>query len=276
MERNDELIKTNKMQVEKAQFSAYKKAQLVSMLEEQHSTLAAMKRVLYTETNELRDRLMVLNTENSFLKETLAQKTREAALNLHQEADMREKLRPIVEKLQSKHSLEMEALRLEYRSLQARLLTTESALNEMRAKSGALLARKSAAEAALNSLKKEHEKLLNELENEANLYKAIKTLEFSPNEGELSKEELYSKLYEYKAALRAAGKQNAAAEETIQTLNIALKESQAFLENLRIKHAEHLLALRERVLQLEALFEAPVAKEPSQSCIKQFPINGKP
>lgn len=274
MERNEDLINSNMPHIEKAQYSAYRKAQLISMLEEQHSTLAAMKRVFYTETNELRERLMALNTENSFLKDALKQKEAEACEPSQSEAALREKLRPLLEKLTLKHNAELDALRLEYRNLKERLLTTETALNEMRVKAGSLLTKKKTAEEALIRLQAENIKLSQALNDEEALVKHAKTLDFAEAGGELSQKALYAKLDEYKAALRASIKLAGRQEETIKTLNEELEESEAAFISLRKEQAERLKGIRQQIEQLDALLEPPIEQQ-AQSCIKQFPLPKK-
>lgn len=274
MERNEDLTNSNMPHVEKAQYSSYRKAQLISMLENQHSTLAAMKRVFYTETNELRERLMALNTENSFLKDALKQKEAEVCEPSQSEAALREKLRPLLEKLTLKHNAELDALRLEYRSLKERLLTTETALSDMRVKAGSLLTKKKAAEEALIRLQAENLKLSKALNDEEALVKHAKTLDFAEAGGELSQKALYVKLDEYKAALRASIKLAERQEETIKTLNEELKESEAAFIALRKEQSERLKGIRHQVEQLNALLEPPIEQQ-AQSSIKQFPLPKK-
>jgi chromosome segregation ATPase len=229
--------------------SGYKRAELEHMLEEQANTIASMKRVFYRDTEELRDQLMVLNAENRCLKEQLAEyeKAPPAVVNEPAPTDeqaLRERLRPIVEKLQIRHQQELACLRNEMRSLTENLQQTTQTQEELRANCGAQNARRQAAEYALEIARKEMETLKAQHDTDGETIAHLQATVAATVDGNL--DELHSRhIQEYKQALAAAMKQNAQQEEIIHALTQKIDTSAIHYREQRAQQLDYLRKIRE-------------------------------
>ncbi len=225
--------------------SGYKRTELERMAEEQANTIASMKRVFYRDTDELRDQLMVLNAENRSLKEQLAGYENGSSDNAAtDEQVLRERLRPIVEKLQSKHQKEIACLRNEIHTLMENLQQTTQTQEELRANCGAQNARRQAAEYALEIARKEIEALKAQHEADADAIAHLQATIEATADGNLS--ELHSRhIQEYKQALAAAMKQSAQQEEIIHALTQKIDASAAHYREQRTQQLDYLRKIRE-------------------------------
>ncbi|MEL7603352.1 MAG: hypothetical protein AAGU77_09380 [Bacillota bacterium] len=250
--------------------SGYKRAELEHMLEEQANTIASMKRVFYRDTEELRDQLMVLNAENRCLKEQLAEyeKAPPVVVNVPVPTDeqaLRERLRPIVEKLQMRHQQELACLRNEMRSLTENLQQTTQTQEELRANCGAQNARRQAAEYALEIARKEMETLKAQHDTDSETIARLQATVTASADGNL--DELHSRhIQEYKQALAAAMKQNAQQEEIIHALTQKIDGSAVHSREQRAQQLDYLRKIRE---SFDMFFEF-MAPEETQTSRQQL------
>lgn len=245
--------------------SGYKRAELERMLEEQANTIASMKRVFYRDTEELRDQLMVLNAENRCLKEQLSvyENAPPDAPDKPAPTDeqaLRERLRPIVEKLQIRHQQEITCLRNEMRSLVENLQQTTQTQEELRANCGAQNARRQAAEYALEIARKEMETLKAKHESDSETIAHLQATVAATVDGNL--DELHSRhIQEYKQALAAAMKQGTQQEEIIHALTQKIDTSTAHYREQRAQQLDYLRKIRES-FELFFEFMAPEDTQP--------------
>ncbi len=250
--------------------SGYKRAELEHLLEEQANTIASMKRVFYRDTEELRDQLMVLNAENRCLKEQLAEyeKAPPVVVNVPAPTDeqaLRERLRPIVEKLQMRHQQELSCLRNEIRSLTENLQQTTQTQEELRANCGAQNARRQAAEYALEIARKEMETLKAQHDTDSETIARLQATVTASADGNL--DELHSRhIQEYKQALAAAMKQNAQQEEIIHALTQKIDGSAVHSREQRAQQLDYLRKIRE---SFDMFFEF-MAPEETQTSRQQL------
>ena len=225
-----------------------KRAELERMVEEQTNTIASMKRVFYRDTEELRDQLMVLNSENRCLKDRLAELEKAPQMPGEQlppdEQAIRERLRPMVEKLQMKHQQELASLRMELRQLSEQLTQSTQSLENFRAKSGSQIARRQAAEEALERAQQEITALKEQRNaDEAAIARLQSAIISSEPDGQ---DEQHSRhIHEYKQALAAALKQNAQQDELIQTLTRQLEYTTAHYKEQRAQQLDYLRNIRD-------------------------------
>lgn len=257
--------------------SGYKRAELEQMAEEQANTIASMKRVFYRDTEELRDQLMVLNAENRCLKEQIAAYEK-AQLSVSEEAasideqTLRERLKPIVEKLQMRHQQEIASLKNELLSLKVNLQQTSQTQEELRQNCGAQNARRQAAEYALEIARKEIEALKTQHDSDSEVIAHLQASISATADGNLS--ELHSRhIQEYKQALASAMKQSTQQEEIIHALTQKIDTSAAHYREQRTQQLDYLRKIRE---SFDLFFEFMAPEETQSPLRPQSRDNLKP